>query len=70
MFYSTSKKEQRITDNIIAVIEENSRDENIPAIFHLVYKKVPITAEMRKRQYEEQLRKKQSINKIKTKNFL
>jgi len=46
--------------------EENSHDESIPAILHLVYKKVPMTMEMRRRQYEEQLRKKHSITTEKT----
>jgi len=52
--------------NVNAGNEEDSRDENIPAILYLVYKKVPMTTEMRRRQYEEQLRKKHSITTEKT----
>jgi len=47
----------------------NKSQDNKPSL-HLVYKKVPITVEFRRRQYEEQLRQKYSIKKEKTGQFL
>ena len=39
-------------------------------ILHLVYKKVPVTVETKRRQYAEQLLQKYSVKKEKTGRFL
>ena len=44
--------------------------ERSGTIHHLVYKKIPVTVEMRRRQYAEQVREKHSVKKEKTGHFL
>ena len=65
----TDKKEKKQyivinnNDDILNALNDNP-------ILHLVYKKIPMTAQMRRRQYEEQLLEKYSLHKEKTSKFL
>ena len=64
MIYPSEKKEkERQTNNF-------GTNKKSDCILHLVYKKVPVTLESRKRQYEEQLRKQYGIKKEKTSEII
>ena len=66
MIYPAEKKEkERYNNNFSA----DKKSENSP-ILHAVYKKVPMTLEKRRRQYEEQMRAKYAIKKEKTGGFI
>ena len=57
-------------ENNTELAQHSNKSQDNKPILHLVYKKVPITVEFRRRQYEEQLRQKYSIKKEKTGQFL
>ena len=52
-----------------AANDGNGNSNTTHKILHLVYKKVPVTVETKRRQYAEQLLQKYSIKKEKTGDF-